>query len=686
MDLRRRLPFEGSPTDALRRLRDEPGLVALVGAWAGGGAVIASRPLRVVPQEQAPWDVLDHPGDGTASDHVGGGWFGALGYGLARRLEALPAPGERPVPLPEHSWAFHDAVMRLRPDGTWWAEWLPGTAPERVERLVTGAVAALAAPQERRPFTVGPVTATPSGAAHRRAVERAVEHVREGDVFQANVCLRLDAHLDGDSLDLFCAGVEALAPAHAAFVRLPGGGALASLSPELFWRRRGREVVASPIKGTAPRTGTREQQDAARARLAASAKDRAENVMIVDLMRNDLSRVSAPGTVAVPALTRVEPHAGVWHLVSDVRALLRPGTTDGDVLRATFPPGSVTGAPKVRALEVIAEVEATAREHYTGAIGFTSPTWGAELNVAIRTFEARGDRVWLGVGGGITAGSDPAAELEECWTKARPLLAAVGAALPGEAPGEEVPVVTGTADPAAGVFATLAVRDGVPLDLPAHLERLTASAAALYGAEPGDVAARARRCAADAARAVCPGGARLRLLVRPRAGQGVEVSATTSPWAPLDAPVRLLPVVVTGGLGAHKWADRARLAAAASLRGVDPASPTDDVLLLDADGAVLETGRYNLFAVLDGVLVTPPADGRLRPGTARAAVLALAARLGVPTREGRLALADLAGASEVVVTNALHGVRCVGEVSGTGAWAAGPVTARLRAALAAHPR
>ena len=166
----------------------------------------------------------------------------------------------------------------------------------------------------------------------------------------------------------------------------------------------------------------------------------------------------------------------------------------------------------------------------------------------------------------------------------------------------------------------------------------------------------------------------------------MDVSGTTSAWAPLDAPLRLLPVVVPGGLGAHKWADRTRLAEAAALVGTDPASPAEDVLLLDADGAVLETGRYNVLAVVDGVLVTPLAEGRLRPGTARAAVLALAARLGVPVREAALALPDLARASEVLVTNALHGVRGVSEVAGTGTWAQGPVTARLRAALEAPPR
>ncbi len=159
-----------------------------------------------------------------------------------------------------------------------------------------------------------------------------------------------------------------------------------------------------PIKGTRSRPGDELPARQQRELLERSAKDRAENVMIVDLMRNDLSRVCVPGSVRVPALLRAEPHPGVWHLVSDVHGTLRDGTGDGQLIAATFPPGSVTGAPKVRALEIIHELEATPREVYTGAVGYRSPVAGLELNVAIRTFEFGGGRVWLGSGGGIVAG------------------------------------------------------------------------------------------------------------------------------------------------------------------------------------------------------------------------------------------------------------------------------------------
>jgi para-aminobenzoate synthetase/4-amino-4-deoxychorismate lyase len=205
----------------------------------------------------------------------------------------------------------------------------------------------------------------------------------------------------------------------------PWGG-IASLSPELFLRRRGAEVTTGPIKGTIRRDDDPALAQAALAELRASAKDAAEHVMIVDLMRNDLGRVCEYGTVEAPRVPEAEAHPGLWHLVSYVRGRLREHANDADLLRATFPPGSVTGAPKVQAMHVIAELERTGREAYTGAIGFASPVAGLELNVAIRTLELCRGRLWLGVGGGIVADSDPERELDEALLKARPIAAAIG--------------------------------------------------------------------------------------------------------------------------------------------------------------------------------------------------------------------------------------------------------------------
>jgi para-aminobenzoate synthetase/4-amino-4-deoxychorismate lyase len=415
-----------------------------------------------------------------------------------------------------------------------------------------------------------------------------------------------------------------------------------SLSPELFLRRRGRHVVSEPIKGTAPR---HDSPDA----LAASAKNRAENVMIVDLMRNDLGRVCEYGSVSVPALTEPRPAPGVWHLVSTVAGTLRPEVDDADLLRASFPPGSVTGAPKIRTMRVIAELEATGREAYTGAIGYASPLAGLELNVAIRTLELRGERIWLGAGGGIVADSDPEAEFEECLLKARPVVEAAGGRLgaPGP-PGRAHPAAAVFAlddelwrpDPARGVFSTMLVRDGEAVDLAAHLDRLRASVREVYGRDlPADLEGRLHDAAATHEMA------RLRV----RAGTGDEGIAVEPLRAGADSmPVLLAPAVVPGGLGAHKWVDRRLLDGLERRLGGVP-------LLVDLDGEVLEAAHANVWIVEGRDLITPRLDGRLLPGTVRARLLE-DPPAGLEPREEPITLERLAAAEEVLLTSAIRGL------------------------------
>ena len=225
--------------------------------------------------------------------------------------------------LPDFALAFYDHLLRLDADGRWWFEALWTDAREaelraRLELLRTR----LAEGVRERPVWVGTFQpAPPGGAGHMTAIDECRERIAAGEIFQANLCLRLEAEWKGDPLDLFARTAGTLEPRHAGLVAGPWG-AVCSLSPELFLRRRGREVVSEPIKGTAPRVlaagreGTRAEDT--RAALAASSKDRAENVMIVDLMRNDLGRVCEYGSIRVPALTEPRPAPGVWHLVSTV--------------------------------------------------------------------------------------------------------------------------------------------------------------------------------------------------------------------------------------------------------------------------------------------------------------------------------------------------------------------------------
>lgn len=257
------------------------------------------------------------------------------------------------------------------------------------------------------------------------AVARVIAYIRAGDIFQANLSQRLEAPLVGTPLALYDRLRRRNPAPFAAFLDF-GDLVVVSSSPERFLRVQpdGR-VETRPIKGTRPR-GVGPEHDAALAlALSQSEKDRAENVMIVDLLRNDLSRVCRPGTVRVPELFTLEHYATVHHLVSTVVGDVAPGHDAVDVLRAAFPGGSITGAPKVRAMQIIAELEPTARGIYCGAIGYLSTSGALDSSIVIRTYLVRGSDVYFQVGGGIVADSDPEQEYRETLDKARGLIAAL---------------------------------------------------------------------------------------------------------------------------------------------------------------------------------------------------------------------------------------------------------------------
>jgi para-aminobenzoate synthetase / 4-amino-4-deoxychorismate lyase len=650
-----RVPLGGSvgAADAGLLVRGDERPFALSGDWAGGAALVGSEPIEVAQAEDDPFALLDRQPalEQGGEAVVGGGWFGYLGYALGSRLERVPRGPRRPVPLPDFCLAFYDHLLRLDAQGRWWFEALwtserDAALKGRLELLR----ARLAHGVERRPTDVGPFAPVAPGAAgHAAAVAACRERIAAGEIFQANLCLRLEAGFRGDPLDLFARTTAALAPRHAALVAGPWG-AVCSASPELFLRRRGRRVVTEPIKGTAPRDAGATSGEVA---LLHSAKDRAENVMIVDLMRNDLGRVCEYGSVEVTSLTQLRPAPGVWHLVSTVAGTLRADVGDGDLLRASFPPGSVTGAPKIQAMRVIAELESTAREAYTGAIGYASPVGGLELNVAIRTLELGGDRIWLGAGGGVVADSSPAGELEECLVKARPVVAATGGELTEPIFRRRGPVaapfaLAGAAerpDPARGVFTTLLVRDGDAVGAAAHLTRLGKSVSALYGQVlPDDLHARVRACAAEW------GLARLRVLAAPDRGEvaTVELDPRALDRPPEAHPVTVEPVLLPGGLGEHKWLDRRLVEELTRRLGATP-------LFVDLDGELLEAGYANLWIVEGDTLITPPLDGRLLGGILRARLLA-APPAGLEAGEAAISVERLDAADEVLLTSSVRGV------------------------------
>ena len=653
-------------TDAfgvLAALSDLPYPFALTGRWAGGGALLGADPRHVLAADEDPFAALDElpqladPGAGGGDVGVGGGWFGYLGYPLGARVESLPPSPPRPVAVPAFHLAYYDLVVRQDRAGLWWLEALRHVDGDaeldgRMERLAERLAGAdTTAPQEAEPGP-GPFRVTaPGHAGHRWAVAEAVERIAAGDLFQVNLGLRLEAAGRFDPLALYTRAAGRLAPAYGAVFAIPGGGVV-SLSPELFLRRRGREVVTGPIKGTVPRPP---DAGAERELLLSSAKDAAEHVMIVDLMRNDLGRVCEYGSVSRLENRRIEPHPGVWHLVSDVEGTLRAGVGDGELVRASFPPGSVTGAPKVQSMRLIAELEGTGRELYTGAIGFASPAAGLELSVAIRTFELGADSIWLSAGGGIVADSDPDAELAEALAKAAPLVRAIGGEIApeGRSPGlggawRRTPrasalVAAPRPDRRTGVMETVLVRSGEPIALEEHLERLRVSVERLYDRPmPADVAARARRAVAAS------GDVRLRIHAIPSTAGVVVRCETAALPTGSGKEVLLAPVVLLGGLGAHKWRDRRLLEALSAATA--PAVP----LLVDSDGSVLEAAWANVWVQEGERHRTPPADGRLLPGVARALRLAELRAAGVDVEEAVVSLEDLAR-GRVVLTSSLRG-------------------------------
>ncbi|HEX5823694.1 MAG TPA: anthranilate synthase component I family protein [Candidatus Limnocylindrales bacterium] len=459
------------PIDVAESFRDLPGLVLLESARPGRNArwtYLTADPVAVLDEPAAGADpfavarrlVARLEGGGPAL-HAGmpdappflGGLVGFLAYELGDVMERLPSPPADEQGLPLLRLALHDWVIAW--DRRTGRAWLAGRALDgdgsRLGRRLASVRARL-----RRAGHAAVEATSPEGAPERgleftssldqRAYQAGVEAVRawiaHGDLYQANLTRRLAAPFDDDPWPLYRrlrTGDPSLFSAYVDLGRgAPGHGsvlgsaparprAILSASPEPFLSVSADGVVsADPIKGTRPRGRTRDEDRALARELLASAKDRAENVMIVDVLRNDIGRVSVPGTVRVPRLCRLERTAAVQHLVSTVTGRLAPGRDAFDLLRASFPGGSITGAPKIRAMEILRELEPTRRGPYTGALGWMGPDGAMATSILIRTFVADGTRLTLHVGGGITWQSDVAAEWDETVAKAHGPLSSIG--------------------------------------------------------------------------------------------------------------------------------------------------------------------------------------------------------------------------------------------------------------------
>ena len=377
-----------------------------------------------------------------------GGAVGYFGYDMCRFVEKLPATATDDVGIPDSCVAFYDAVIaydHVENKTYVVSTGLPEVDMIRMESKARRRIEELkqllcrnggSVDEERlreKPSRFGDTGSDNGAEVHSnftrdeyiKAVEDAIEYIANGDIFQVNLSQRFESKLPCEPYELYLR-LRRESPAPFACLLNFGDVTVAGASPERFLRMSGGRVETRPMKGTRPRGRSPAEDDALAAELLSSGKDRAENIMIVDLERNDLGRVCEYGSVKVRDMCTLEKYATVFQLTSTVEGKLGEGRDGIDLLKAAFPGGSVTGVPKVRAMEIIDELEPTRRGIYTGSVGYLGFDGGMDLNIVIRTFVIKGQRLYFQVGGGIVADSDPFMEYQETLDKARALMAALG--------------------------------------------------------------------------------------------------------------------------------------------------------------------------------------------------------------------------------------------------------------------
>ena len=503
---------------------------------------------------------------------------------------------------------------------------------ENERAIAADEVEAWLAERAPAPASIGPMEPAISLGAWEARFAELQDRIAAGDLYQANLTFPLTGSYRGEPLALYAALRKASHAGHGG-VMWDGSHALVSLSPELFFEAAGGKLTAKPMKGTRPRHPDGDEDAAAAAELAGSEKDRAENLMIVDLMRNDLSRVAKAGSVRVDDPFKVESFPTVHQMVSTVHAELEPGTGLSDIVKALFPCGSITGAPKIRAMEIINELERDARGPYCGAIGAYGPDGHAAFNVAIRTLRltpienGHGTAV-LGVGAGIVADSQPLAEWREALVKAG---FARSSSEQCRAPAFDL-IETMRFDP----------EEGIPL-LEGHLARLSASAQEMGFAFDRHAA----RNQIQTLSFDLDHPARVRLTCARSGTTAIEVAPLSStPQEPLDCIALPLPVDPGDWRLRHKTSDRGFYADALAA-----AHDTDahEALLVRDDGLVTEGSWTSVFVERDGKLVTPHLAHGLLPGVLRDSLITEGRAI-----EGDVTLDDLANG--FFIGNALRGL------------------------------
>ena len=579
-----------------------PAVILDIGAQRGLSHVFEDMAGLIVARRQGEVEpALQKLGEARSRGLHAAGYFSyELGYALELKLAEL-MPAKRALPL------------------IWFGLF-------RSRRELGGAdLDALIAASSRGRAYAGPLRFAETRELYRRKFARVEEYIRAGDVYQVNLTFPARFFFAGDPLALYGRLRRRAQAGHGGYID-DGERALLSFSPELFFQIGDETIVSRPMKGTAPRGADVDEDDRMRSRLAESEKERAENLMIVDLIRNDLSRVAKTGSVTVEELFKVETYPTVHQMVSTIRADLVPGATPHDIVRALFPCGSITGAPKLRAMEIIRELEETPRGLYCGAIGSFSPDGCAAFNVAIRTLTIEGAKGTLGIGGGLVADSRADAEYDECLIKARFFS-------DGRPPLSLIE--TFRHEPDRGFL-----RDAL------HLERLERSARALglpfektKIEEALSFAVRGKTQAS-----------RVRILL----SEDGTVDVTTQDFTP-EASDTVWRYVIsdhrvqsTDLLAHHKTTWRTLFD---EERKRWNALGCDEVVYLNERGEVAEASGANVFARIDGQLLTPPLSSGALPGCLRRDLLERG-----ECREAVLMVSDLETAEAVYIGNSLRGL------------------------------
>jgi para-aminobenzoate synthetase/4-amino-4-deoxychorismate lyase len=501
-------------------------------------------------------------------------------------------------------------------------EWPRDAAPT----VLAGMLDAL--PADERDAAIADVEIGCGEADYARCLQRISRLIADGDCYQINYGFPLHFRAIGHPLALYARLRQRQQAPHAACLITPQRR-IVSLSPELLVERTGEALLCRPMKGTRARGQTDGEDSSLRAALQHSEKDRAENVMIVDLLRNDLGRIAEVGSVSVERLFEIQAYPTVYQMVSTIRARA-PGKSVADVVRALFPCGSITGAPKLRAMQIIGELEGRPRGLYTGSLGCLAPNGDLALNVAIRSIELGADgTATMGVGSGVVADSEPASEYRECLLKANFLTAMA---------------------PAFRLIETMLLEEGRIARLDRHLQRLVRSAARLGMSLPDEPAVRADLAALAAHMA--SGRHRVRLTL----GAAGDHSLAAEPLTSL--PANLQAVLAAERVRSDDWGLRFKTTrramydrALASLAG---APAVFDAIFLNERGELCEGARSNLFLQFGSELVTPAESCGLLPGVLRGELLETGRVV-----ERVLCRDDLARADAVYMGNALRGLLSV---------------------------